>query len=217
MAHIVGHWTWPNEVGRKRPVRVYSNCDTVELELNGRSLGVGRPATPERVWQDFRQLIDRYRALRDWKDDYSQVSFPGATLRHPPFVWDDVPYENGSLVAIGHKGAETVRDELRTAGAPARIILKSEKAALAVDREDVSFMEADVVDSNGTIVPDAHPWIRFTVEGPGRLLGGTTEIDAISGVAAINVQTAGQLGEIAVTATSDGLTSGSVRIRAAKE
>lgn len=214
MVHIAGHWTWPREAGQRRQVRVYSNCDTVELVLNGHSLGVARPATPERVWQDFRQLIDRYRALRDWKDDYNQVPFPGALLRHSPFVWDDVPYENGSLVAIGHKGGEMVRDELRTAGIPTRIVLKSEKATLAFDREDVSFLEADVVDSAGTIVPDAHPWIRFTVEGPGRLLGGTTEIDAISGVAAINVQTAGQQGEIVVTAAAEGLPSGSVRIQA---
>ncbi len=217
MVHIVGHWTWPGETGRKRQVRVYSNCDTVELVLNGRSLGASRPATPERVWQDFRQLIDRYRALRDWKDDYSQVPFSGATLRHSPFVWDDVPYENGSLAAIGHKGGETVRDELRTAGAPTRIVLKSEKATLAVNREDVSFLEADVADSNGTIVPDAHPWIRFTVEGPGRLFGGTTEIDAISGVAAINVQTTGQPGTIVVTATAEALAPGSVRIQATEE
>jgi len=217
MVHIVGHWTWPGQEGQRRQVRVYSNCDRVELLLNGRSLGVHMSASNEQVWQDFRRLIDRQRTLRDQQDDYSEVPFGGATLRHPPFVWDKIPYESGGLVAIGHKGEDTVQEEVRTAGLPTRIVLKSEKSTLAIDREDVSFLEAEVVDSNGTILPDGHPWIRFTVEGPGRLLGGTTEIDAISGVAAINVQTVGQPGEVVVTAAADGLEPGSVRIQAAEE
>ncbi len=217
MIHIADRWTWPGQEGQRRQVRVYSNCDSVELSLNGRSLGVHMPATNEQVWQDFRRLTDRSRALEEWQGDYTQVPFPGATLRHPPFVWNDVPYESGTLVAIGHKGEDAVQKEVRTAGSPVRIVLKSEKLSLAIDREDVSFLEADVVDANGTIVPDAHPWISFHVDGPGRLLGGATEIDAISGVSAINVQTSGQQGEVIVTATAEGLESGSVRIQAHKE
>ncbi len=57
MVHIVGHWTWPGEEGRTRPVKVYSNANEVELFLNGKSLGT-RPgsdypglAHPPRVWQ----------------------------------------------------------------------------------------------------------------------------------------------------------------------
>jgi beta-galactosidase len=38
MVHICGHWTWPGEEGKKRTVKVYSNCDRVELTLNGRRL-----------------------------------------------------------------------------------------------------------------------------------------------------------------------------------
>ena len=57
MLHICGHWTWPGEEGRKRTVKIYSNCEEVELELNGRSLGVRPPepiaglAHPPRVWE----------------------------------------------------------------------------------------------------------------------------------------------------------------------
>jgi len=210
MVHIVGHWTWPGEAGRKRQIRVYSNCDTVELQLNGRSLGVHQPITNERVWQDFRKASEeiKYRA------EFSQEMLPGASLKHPPFVWEDAPYEDGTLLALARKGTETAREELRTAGNPARLVLKAEKATLDIDREDVSFVEADVVDVNGTTVPDAHPWMRFEVVGPGRLLGGATEIDAITGVAAINVQTTGKPGEIGATAAAPKLGPGSVRIGA---
>jgi beta-galactosidase len=217
MAHIVGHWTWPGQEGKKRQVRVYSNCDSVELLLNGRSLGVHQPATEGRVWEDFRQTLNRNKPQGGWADEFNQQPLPGATLRHPPFIWDDIPYENGNLVAVGRKAGETVRDELRTAGTPARIEVKTEKAMLAVDRGDVSFLEADVTDSNGVPVPSARPWITFSARGPGRLLGATAEIDAITGVAAINVESIGQPGEIEVVATSPGLESGFARLRVGQE
>ena len=187
---------------------MYSNCDTVELVLNGRSLGVHQPLTNETVWREFRQASDEIK----YREQFSQEMLPGAALKHPPFVWDDVAYEEGRLVAVAHKGNETVRDEVRTAGAPVRLRVKAEKERLDVKREDVSFIEADVVDANGAIVPEAHPWVRFEVRGPGRLLGGSTEIDAITGVAAINVQTTGGAGEIVVSAAAPKLEPGSARI-----
>ncbi|PWD99047.1 glycoside hydrolase family 2 TIM barrel-domain containing protein [Marinilabilia rubra] len=44
MVHILPHWTHPSmEEGTDIPVWVYSNCDEVELFLNGKSLGKERP------------------------------------------------------------------------------------------------------------------------------------------------------------------------------
>ena len=37
--HLFPHWNWPGREGGEIPVWVYSNCDTVELFLNGISLG----------------------------------------------------------------------------------------------------------------------------------------------------------------------------------
>lgn len=46
MVHILPHWTHPSlEAGTKIPVWVYSNCDEVELFLNGKSLGKDKPRT----------------------------------------------------------------------------------------------------------------------------------------------------------------------------
>lgn len=39
MVHILPHWTHPGKEGIKIPVVVYSNCEEVELFLNGKSLG----------------------------------------------------------------------------------------------------------------------------------------------------------------------------------
>jgi beta-galactosidase len=57
MVHICGHWSWPEEKGSKRSVKVYSNLEEVELFLNGRSLGTKRGDTypglahPPRIWE----------------------------------------------------------------------------------------------------------------------------------------------------------------------
>ena len=38
--HILPHWNWPDRVGKAVPVFVYTNGDSAELFLNGRSLGM---------------------------------------------------------------------------------------------------------------------------------------------------------------------------------
>jgi beta-galactosidase len=39
MAHILPHWNWQGFEGKEIPVWCYSNCESVELFLNGKSLG----------------------------------------------------------------------------------------------------------------------------------------------------------------------------------
>jgi beta-galactosidase len=39
MVHLLPHWNWPQFAGKDIPVWCYTNCDAVELFLNGRSLG----------------------------------------------------------------------------------------------------------------------------------------------------------------------------------
>ncbi len=40
MVHILPHWTWPGKEGVEIPVVVYTNGDSAELIVNGKSLGV---------------------------------------------------------------------------------------------------------------------------------------------------------------------------------
>lgn len=55
MLHITPHWNWQGREGEEIDVWVYSNCEEVELFLNGSSLG--------------RQLMERYSHL-EWKVPY---------------------------------------------------------------------------------------------------------------------------------------------------
>lgn len=46
--HILPHWTWPDRVGQVTPVFVYTNGDSAELFLNGKSLGKRAKVTDKR-------------------------------------------------------------------------------------------------------------------------------------------------------------------------
>jgi beta-galactosidase len=50
MVHLLPHWTHPGLEGEEIPVVVYTNCESAELFLNGRSLG-------EKVMNEDRQLV----------------------------------------------------------------------------------------------------------------------------------------------------------------
>ncbi len=214
MIHIAGHWTWPNKTGQPRQVRIYSNCDNVELFLNGRSLGSHKPGSQDQVWNDFYKTSAKYHGVEDMIGELSRDRLPGSSLRHAPFIWDSVPYQPGTLTAVGRKDGITVKDERSTAGEPAQLSLNSDKAALAADGLDVAFIQAQVLDAKGVLVPTARPWVSFSVDGPARLLGGTTEIDAISGIVAINLQSTGEKGKILVRAEAHGLKAASAELTA---
>jgi beta-galactosidase len=54
--HILPHWNWRGQEDKEIPVWVYSNCETVELFLNGKSLGI--------------QIMNRNSHL-EWKVKYT--------------------------------------------------------------------------------------------------------------------------------------------------
>ena len=51
MVHLLPHWTHPGKEGMKIPVVAYTNCDSVELFLNDRSLGMLQNKDEQLVWQ----------------------------------------------------------------------------------------------------------------------------------------------------------------------
>lgn len=110
MLHHFPHWTWPGREGEVLPVLDYTNCDSVELFVNGRSWGV-------KSYVSAHWGLDRSRT-------YSEQS-------HSPPVWPttadlhlsrDVSYEPGTLRGIGRKDGEVVCvHEIVTAGEAAQV------------------------------------------------------------------------------------------------
>ncbi|MCX6621369.1 MAG: DUF4982 domain-containing protein [Acidobacteria bacterium] len=190
LLHICGHWTWPGDESKPKTVKVFTNLDSVELLLNGRSLG----------------------ALRAKPDG----------LEHPPLVWT-VPYEPGTLKAIGRSGNQTLEQERKTAGPPARIQLRSDADAIrSGDPDSLAYLAASIVDKEGTVVPGAFPAIAFSSYGPGELLpqtwpGHPTGLtwNAIAGMTGIAFRATGRVGRAVVIAYTPGLTPGRVEIQVA--
>jgi beta-galactosidase len=86
-----------------------------------------------------------------------------------PRTWK-IPFERGTMKAIGKTGNHIVAThELKTAGKPAKILLKADRPNLTTDWDDVAYLEAKVIDKNGVLVPDATDLISFNIVGAGSI------------------------------------------------
>jgi beta-galactosidase len=84
-----------------------------------------------------------------------------------PRVWR-VPFQPGELVAIGrNNGLAVATHTLRTAGAPAQIVLTADEKQLAAGWDNLAEVRATVTDAEGVPVPGATNLITFAIDGPG--------------------------------------------------
>jgi beta-galactosidase len=209
MVHVLPHWNWAGREGEPIPVMAYTNAEEVELLLNGRSLGRKRKGEPyvipvgEKISSD-RKFTTTYRV-----------------------VWD-VPYEPGTLRAVAYVGGRPVATaEVKTAGAPARVVLAPDRVTIRADGEDLSFVTVRIEDASGNLVPGADNLVKFTMAGAGRIAavdnGNAASLEpfqadqrkSFSGLALLIVRSKrGERGEIRVTATSEGLAAAGAVLRA---
>jgi beta-galactosidase len=211
MIHLFPHWNWEEKKAQVIPVTCYTNCDTVELFVNEKSFGVKGYEFPrmgmEGTWGN---LPTRARALRTTADLH--------------LTWD-VPFEPGTLKAVGVKDGEVVTTlEIATTGPPAAIALSADRSSISADRRDVTHVTVKIQDEQGRVVPVAMNEIVFAVEGEGRLIGvdngdpssheefKANHRRAFNGLCMAIVQSTASAGSIRITAISPGLTSASLTI-----
>jgi beta-galactosidase len=136
-----------------------------------------------------------------------------------------LPFEPGVLKAVSRKNGQVVLTrEVRTAEAPARIVLVPDRQAIKADGVDLSFVTVKVVDRNGTVVPSADNLIKFELTGEGSIVGLDNGYQAshesfkgkqrkvFRGMALAIVQAKQKPGRIVLKATSDNLAPASVVI-----
>ncbi len=83
-----------------------------------------------------------------------------------------VPYEQGMLKAVGKRGGEVVcRQEVHTAGPPARVTLEPDRGIIKADGHDLSYVTARIVNKDSHTCPNAGDLIEFTLEGDGSIAG----------------------------------------------
>lgn len=82
-----------------------------------------------------------------------------------------ISYSEGTLTAVGldKNGTEKEAFTLKTAETPYAIRLTADKASMNADGQDLVFVVAEIVDRNGTVVPDADDEIVFSIAGPGAI------------------------------------------------
>jgi beta-galactosidase len=201
--HILPHWNWPDRVGQSVPVFVYTNGDSAELFLNGKSLG-------------------RVSKLKEPADN----SYYGAVGKYR-LRWMDVTYEPGELKAVAYKGDTKLGEAvMRTAGAPVAIRLTPDRKQLSATGEDLSYILVEALDDKGTLCPLADNEIAFTVEGPARLAaagnGDPMSLAVFTdsthplffGRAVLIVRSDfGKSGPVKVTASSEGLKPATVELQ----
>lgn len=84
----------------------------------------------------------------------------------------EVPYEAGTLKAVGIKGGTAVCEyALKTAGPASRIKLLPDVTEIRADGKDICHLEFQIVDDPGVRVPDAEHELTFKLDGPGEILG----------------------------------------------
>lgn len=168
-------------------IRIFSNCEEVELLVNGKSLGKKQPD----------------------KDRYS------THLKHPPFSFSVSKFLPGNITAIGYiNGNPIVKDVQSTPEEAYKIHLKVDYSGkqLQAGQNDVVFIYAEITDRNGVIVPDAQNIIDFETSGDAQIIA-TPSVKAEAGIAAILLKAGNKKGMITVKAKGEKLTAATLNIK----
>ena len=192
--HVLPHWTFPGRDGETTPVYCYTSWPSAELFVNGKSQG--------RIVKNADTRLDRYR------------------LR-----WNNVKYEPGEIKVVAYDYDGTPKGEkiIRTAGAPARIVLKADRNSISSKGEDLSFVTVSVVDKDGNPCPTATNKMKFNVSGAAKFRAAcngdatslvafnSTEMPLFSGELVVVVEGL-KRGAATLSISADGLTTATLPI-----
>ncbi len=191
--HVLPHWNWEGREGQTTPVFVYTNYDSAELFVNGKSRGIQKKnnATPQ----------NRYRLM--WND----VKYEPGTIK---------------VVALDKDGKAVAEESIRTAEKPYQIKLEADRTTLEANGEDLAFVTVSVVDKDGNPCPTATQQLKFSVNGKGTYRaacnGDATSLEPFhlptmklfSGKLVVLVQSTEEAGKMELTVTGKGLKSGKI-------
>ena len=217
MVHLLPHWNWEDDNsikvdGNKILVYAYTNANSVDLYFN------------EDVTSDeLGTLVDSkaYEITNaGYNGTYKETSEGKLHLEFK------VPYKPGKLTAVAkdENGNEIARDVVKTANEAKKINLSADRQVISADGYDLSYITVDIVDENGTLVPDADNLINFDIKGNGKIVGvdngnaasveryKDNKREAFSGKALVIVQSTINAGSFTLTANSQGLSSDSITV-----
>ncbi len=208
--HILPHWNWQGREGEVTPIFVYTNYPSAELFINGVSQG--------------KQTKDTSIGIDGTYTAEAQKSFE--RQKRYRLMWMDTKYEPGTVKVVAYDADGNVAEEkeLHTAGRPDRIVLEADRSTINGDGEDISFINAKIVDKDGNFCPTEEREITFTVKGAGAFKaianGNPASLESFqeptmklfSGQLTALVQAAEESGKMTVTASAKGVKSARIEI-----
>ncbi|MCL2058668.1 MAG: DUF4982 domain-containing protein [Oscillospiraceae bacterium] len=139
------------------PVLCYTNCEQVELFVDGKSYGKKAYSYP---------LYGMTETYAHWDKR------PVAANTDDMFLCWDVPAGPGVIEVVGYiDGKEVYRHKVEAAGAPAALRVECDSGSLLADGRDVAHIEIAIVDANGLLHPAATNAVTVDVEGAAELIG----------------------------------------------
>jgi beta-galactosidase len=201
--HIIGHWNYPTST--VKTVYVAANhCDSVELFMSGKSLGVTNRAC---------EFVDTVEGKNQGNTGYI-YAFPG------------IKFAPGNLKAVGKTAGKIVaQDEIQTASEPRSLKLTAHTGGpggLQADGSDVAFFDVEVVDGQGRRCPTDEARVDFKLDGPAVWRGGynsgiTNSINHLwlnteCGINRVAIRSTPQSGTITLTAMRQGLEAATLTI-----
>ncbi|MEO7311885.1 MAG: glycosyl hydrolase 53 family protein, partial [Chitinophagaceae bacterium] len=82
-----------------------------------------------------------------------------------------VNYEPGTLSAVAYKKGKKLTAKVETTSPPAEVVITPYKTTITADGKDATVINVSVIDKEGREVPDADNMIRFSISGPGKIIG----------------------------------------------
>lgn len=158
-------------IGGVSPLQVFTNCDYIELEINGK-------------------LHNRY-----YPDN---GRYPG--LDYPPVEVNDVGgewgkrWDNGRFIGYVD-GINVIERPYAKDPVPAALSVEADDAQLMADGSDTTRVVFKMVDQHGNLLPFINESLHLEIEGPGEIIGPTSPV-LIGGCIAVWVKAGREAGEI---------------------
>ena len=153
--HLLPHWNWEGHEGQIMQVACFTNCEEVELFVNGKSYGKKATEFPRRGVNPSWASYDPGKHF--------------ATTADLHLTWD-VEYQPGEIKVVGKRDGQTFEDVIRTASVPAQLRATVDRPSFRAIPSDVAHVTIEVLDKDGNLCPLADNQVRFSVKG-GRLIG----------------------------------------------
>lgn len=166
---------WNREQGSSGKVVVFSNCDEVELLVNGVSIARRKPDNGPDTPYSPAALNVKETAATSLQDASGGNPFDGGNASywpHPPFTFPDIAYEPGELTAVGYcNGKPVVRQRVYTGGPATKLRLVLREDGVPARENDLLFAEVHLLDAQNHPAYGSESEVSLTISGPAEIVG----------------------------------------------